>query len=125
MFSYLMEKIGFGMKGFFTAPTKPAEPKPQTFDDGASQMWPRPATDGFVDLTAEQASFIQWHSTCPYCHGALYNGPEGAGSINLFCEEVDTCNSRFNVHMMAPWGQFTGPCPQGFIDAMHSRQESA
>jgi hypothetical protein len=125
MFSYLMEKFGLGMKGFFTPPTKPAEPTAQLFADPAAQIWKRPEPNGFLDLLPEQCEYIAAHASCPYCHGALYDGPRGGASINVFCENVDTCNSRFNVCQGLPWGQFTGPCPQEFIDAMHSRQESA
>lgn len=83
------------------------------------QTWARPAGEEFADLPEDAVAFMQAESKCPYCKSELYNGPRGGMAINLFCGNPD-CNSRFNIAdpSMAPipWGQFTGTCPDDFIE---------
>lgn len=89
--------------------------------------WPRPLDDAFVDLTDEQLNWIARHnySCCPYCHGALYGGPSGGMSQNMYCENVDTCNSAFNLAEGLPWGQFIGKCPAEFVHQMRRHHAEA
>jgi hypothetical protein len=85
----------------------PAPPSPR--------RWPRPADNGFHDLPEEVVAFMQETISCPYCHAALFEGPSGGMSLNVFCGNPD-CNSRFNIGPPPlPFGQFTGTCPEDFI----------
>lgn len=93
--------------------------------------WPKPegVGDGFVDMTEPQLRHIYQNATCPYCNGDLYDGPSGGMMRNMFCENVDTCDSRFNVGdrglgSFLPVGQFTGPCPDGFKDQIHAMKSN-
>jgi hypothetical protein len=80
--------------------------------------WKRPEGDGMVDLDEDVLKFINQNMKCPYCHGKLFGGPQGGAAINLFCENVNNCDSRFNVvdplWGFVPMGQFTGPTPPEF-----------
>ncbi|RUW56833.1 hypothetical protein [Mesorhizobium sp. M8A.F.Ca.ET.021.01.1.1] len=88
--------------------------------------WQRPAAS--CDLPEDQLRYIHDASKCPYCKSkyGLYEGPRGGASINLFCGNPD-CDSRFNVvdpsFGFVGIGQFTGRCPEDFIE--HRRKEIA
>ena len=80
--------------------------------------WERPADGGFTSLPEDAVRWMWKHSKCCYCKkGDLYEGPSGGISTNYFCGNPD-CNSRFNIASPsygAPWGEFTGTCPDDFI----------
>lgn len=83
--------------------------------------WDRPQ-GGMQDLPPQVARWATEHSQCPYCHGGLYDGPSGGASQNFYCENVDTCNSAFNLTEAVPeWGQFIGECPPHFVEFIHYR----
>lgn len=87
-----------------------------------SPVWERPADNGFHDLPKGAALFAMNNSKCPYCQGALYDGPRGGASQNYYCENVNTCNSAFNLSEMIPeWGQFIGGVPASFANFMHDQ----
>lgn len=78
--------------------------------------WTRPATDAMSDLSEDQCLWMQEHSRCCYCGGQLFGGPSGGASQNMYCENVDTCNTAFNLSGMIPWGQFLGKVPSHFAE---------
>lgn len=48
------------------------------------------------NLTRAEYDHIMWRASCPYCHGDLYDGPQGGMSTNVLCH-TDGCRARFNV----------------------------
>lgn len=81
----------------------------------STHRWTRPAESG--DLPDDAIKHIQHTGTCPYCDSPLYEGPRGGMSVNLFCGN-EKCDSRFNVAVGLPWGQFTGECPPDFYESL-------
>ena len=49
-------------------------------------------------LPYDQAHTLVHKNQCPFCGGKLFNGPQGMGSQNIFCGNVDDCDSRFNAY---------------------------
>jgi hypothetical protein len=89
--------------------------------------WERPTEDTLSPLPEEAVRFMWEHNFCPYCGSAIFEGPSGGLSQNVFCGNPD-CNSRFNITMaglvgfpgagavaIPAWGEFTGTCPDDFI----------
>lgn len=72
------------------------------------RKWTRPTQR--ADLTRDQVKFMADYMQCPYCHSALWAGPSGGMSQNMFCSSQE-CNSRFNASPPLYFGEFTGGCP--------------
>lgn len=68
-------------------------------------------TDGVRELTIEELQWIGSKGTCPFCHGDLYEGPQGGMCTNLLCK-TDGCWSRFNYCYYV--GQYMGQDKRGF-----------
>ncbi len=50
------------------------------------------------DSLDEDEVFKFVRETCPDCSGRLVDGPEGGGSMNVYCRDATRqCGSRFNI----------------------------
>jgi hypothetical protein len=60
---------------------------------GHASISARSTNEGDV-CTTEENAFVFATSKCPDCGGALYEGPSGGGSVNIYCGH---CGSKFNL----------------------------
>lgn len=103
MFKRLFNKL-------FNKKVEPAAVEPAADE----KIFERPS--GFRDLTKPEFQHIMTTARCPYCNSELLVGPEGGASLNVYCENVDECNSAFNVSAspLIAAGQFLGEPPKEF-----------
>jgi hypothetical protein len=80
--------------------------------------------DSYRELSMGEIKHIDIISTCPYCHGDLYEGPTGGASINLLCVAPE-CWARFNVAYFAGQavlGQYVGQ-DKSLADSMKGNRQ--
>lgn len=81
-----------------------------------------------ITLPNAAALLVAEEQVCPFCHGPMYNGPEGGLSVNLFCGNVENCDSRFNLSALSFDGkvwqlEFTGITPATFKSALPHKSD--